>query len=470
MFHSLEDFPTPDAAADGSPDDTRATDSGADHDAQDARGESTPKDAEPDVVIMIEPAFYVATNGLDSNPGTIERPFRTLTRAQTAMQGSSKKTTYIRAGSYTFSTSACGGVCGLSLGTADEGETWSYYPPDGVDSADFSGGATDGGTGLSVVISVGANDVTINGLSIHDFQYAAINSGGGANNLTVENCIVFNGYASPPGNPGGISCYGCGNAVISHNVIHDMATFGVSISSANEQGIPNLRISDNVIYNTCKTFPDCGAIYAQDTTAMAKNVQWTNNFVRDGNLSATLESGTGAALYAADCLSNVSVSGNVIAGRNGANTVEIQGGSSIRLVDNLTDLATYQQNIAAFVTSSAAGCSGGATSGLEYENNIIISAGGGGGYAQLMGTLMNLPTITNNDYYSYGSEPVSSNGAYSDSNPVSKNPKLSGWTYEIASGSPVLGAPVKFVRLTGGWGPPGYSIPMTGTPPSCPHP
>jgi hypothetical protein len=35
--------------------------------------------------------------------------------------------------------------------------------------------------------------------------------------------------------------------------------------------------------------------------------------------------------------------------------------------------------------------------------------------------------------------------------------------------SPVLAAPVSFPGLMGGWGPPGYVLPETGTAPSCPH-
>jgi hypothetical protein len=70
------------------------------------------------MTVPIVPAFYVATNGNDSNYGSLASPFATLGRAQTAMQGSSSiKTTYVRAGSYQLPTIAsCGGSsCGLNL-------------------------------------------------------------------------------------------------------------------------------------------------------------------------------------------------------------------------------------------------------------------------------------------------------------------------------------------------------------------
>jgi hypothetical protein len=450
-------------------------DSGSAHDAPssaDAPGSKDGPTADGGMPVPIVPAFYVSTKGNDSNPGTLASPFATLAKAQMAMQASSTiKTTYIRAGSYTLPTLDCGGSsCGLNLTGADDGETWSYYPPDGVDSADFTGGSTSSGTGLVTAFSVGAQNVTINGLSIHDFQYAGIGSGGGTGNLTVENNVLFNGYtASGSSNPGGISCYGCSNMTISHNVIHDMAQFGISISNVNGE-ISNLLVTGNVFYNTCTAIADCGALYVQDVTATATNIRWTNNYIHDGNTFATLGSGYGSALYADDCTSNVTASGNVLTGRNGSNTSMIHGGSNNQQIGNLTDLGSFAQHVAVFQTSGVSGCSSATMSGNEYENSIIIGGGGGGGYSLLSGSPKNTPTIKDNDYYSYGSTAISSgSGAYSDSDPVNQNPQISGWTYDIASSSPVFGSPVSFTALVGGWGPPGYVLPETGSAPSSPH-
>ncbi len=173
-----------DAASEGAP---SGGDAGTSSDGATGEGGTT---------VPIVPAFYVAKNGSDSNDGSLASPFATLGRAQTAMQGSATlKTTYVRAGSYQLPTiTSCGGTsCGLNLVAADDGETWSYYPPDGVDSADLSGGSTSNGTGLVVAVYVSASHVTFDGLSIHDFQYAGINSQGGADHLVVEKCIFFDG-------------------------------------------------------------------------------------------------------------------------------------------------------------------------------------------------------------------------------------------------------------------------------------
>ncbi|TPV97865.1 MAG: hypothetical protein USCAAHI_02720 [Beijerinckiaceae bacterium] len=72
----------------------------------------------------------------------------------------------------------------------------------------------------------------------------------------------------------------------------------------------------------------------------------------------------------------------------------------------------------------------------------------------LSGSPVNAPTITNNAYHNYAGSAINSGGSYSDANPVSEDPQLSCWVYNIASGSPVFSSPVSFPGLPGGWGPP----------------
>ena len=458
---------------DGGTDAGHALDAGS-HDAP-AKGDApVSKDAAPaDGGVPIVPAFYVSTTGSDTNPGTLTAPFATLGKAQMAMQSSATlKTTYVRAGSYMLPTIAdCGGSsCGLLLTGADDGETWSYYPPDGVDSADLSGGSTSSGTGLVIAIYVGANDVTIDGLSIHDFQYAGVNSGGGTGNLTVENSVIFNGYvASGSSNPAGISCYGCSNATISHNVIHDIAMFGVSMSNVNGD-ISNLLVTGNVVYNTCTAIADCGALYVQDVTATATNLRFTNNYIHDGNTFATLGSGYGSALYADDCTSNVTETGNVLTGRNGANTSMVHGGSNVHQTGNLTDLAGFQQHVATFQTSGASGvCERDDERERIREQHRDRRGRRRRLFAPQRDTEERADDRGQRLLQLRRDRQSASAGAYSDSDPVTEDPELSGWAYDIASTSPVFKAPVDFVALVGGWGPPGYVLPETGTAPSSPH-
>jgi hypothetical protein len=77
-------------------------------------------------------------------------------------------------------------------------------------------------------------------------------------------------------------------------------------------------------------------------------------------------------------------------------------------------------------------------------------------------------TVMHNMYYNYGSGSLSTTGnQFGDADPITgSNPLTSGMTYAIASGSPAFNNPAEFPGIVGGWGPPGYVIPSTGTPPS----
>src|SRR6516164_3459678 len=85
--------------------------------------------------------YYVAWYGSDSNPGTLMAPFATLARAQSAMRGSRIKIAYIRGGTYYPSAVSLGPgyTAALHLIATDSGETWAFYPPDGVASAVIDG-------------------------------------------------------------------------------------------------------------------------------------------------------------------------------------------------------------------------------------------------------------------------------------------------------------------------------------------
>lgn len=426
----------------------------------------------------IVPAFYVATNGSDGNVGTLASPFLTLGKCQTAMRGSSVKTCYIRAGNYTpAAVSSCGigGTCAVQLSTADNGETWSYYPPDNVDSADITGGTTATGNGLYVIFDVqDAANITINGLSLHNFDFAAIASIGGASTLTVKNNLIFNGFfvvGAGAQNAGAFMCYGCANTTISHNAVHDIASFG--IGSANVNGnTSNQLVTGNVLYNICTALADCGAIYTQDTTATVTNIQWTNNYVRDGNTNATLGSGAGNALYLDDCTSNVTVSGNIVTGRWGSQATMIHGGNNNNYTGNLIDLTSFGTTSSILSTQTSTGfaaCSAQTMSGNQFGHNIIISGSGGGGYTTLGSSPGNFPTMVGNDYFAEAGSAISHAGDFTDPSPNNVDPQLSCWIYNIASGSSVFNSPINFPAIVGGWGPPGYVIPQTGTAPSSPH-
>src|SRR4051812_8310168 len=85
-------------------------------------------------------SFYVATNGNDSWSGTIaspnagnsDGPFRSFARAQSAMRSSSNKTTAIRGGTYSFTST-------LNFDWSDTGQSWTQY---GCEPVIIDGGGT----------------------------------------------------------------------------------------------------------------------------------------------------------------------------------------------------------------------------------------------------------------------------------------------------------------------------------------
>jgi Right handed beta helix region len=452
------------------------------------------------VTAATQPAFYVATNGSDSNPGTLAAPFATLTKCQSAMRNSSTvKTCYLRAGTYQpASIASCwwgaNQSCGISLTSSDNGETWATYPPDGCDNAIINGQSTADGNGLYVIFSGnGATNVTWNCLTMKRFQFASIsvvvnygNSPGPAGMVVTQN-IIMNGTeavgAGGASNQAGIQCFNCTGMVISHNAIHDIAGFGLSVSTGiTGATINNLSVTGNNIYDTCTATADCGAIYTEDRfSALSTGVTITNNFIRDGNTYAGLGSNAGQGIYLDECSSNMTISGNVVTGRNGSNTLMNNGGANNTWSGNIVDLTGYAQNIAAYQTISGAGdaCDSGPQTGNKYVNNVIIGAGGGGGYFGYLPVPYAQPIIGGsgqaNDYYNHAGSAISSSGIYTvtanDALPQRVAPQISG-CYVIAGGSPVLSSPINLPPLVGGWGPPGWVIPPASgsSVPSYPSP
>ncbi len=251
-------------------------------------------------VVTTVPAFYVSPGGDDKNPGTLAQPFLTLGKAQSAMQGSASiKTTYLRAGTYALTastgTSNCyggNGTTAIDLGSADSGETWSYYPPDGFGSAVLDGGSTSSTTGVACGFAAdSASSLTFIGLQFQRFQYSAVYANSSADLVASDNTIhdltvaVFN--------VGGIALHSSSGATVKNNYIHDVAYMGVGAWGG---GMSNTTIAGNVVLNSCTAAAapggndqdggDCGAIYLWDESHASTNVAVTNNYVRDVNVSS----------------------------------------------------------------------------------------------------------------------------------------------------------------------------------------
>jgi len=449
--------------------------------------------------------FYVAPDGNDNNPGTLERPFATLGKAQLAMRASSSiKTTYIRAGHYTPPLSAEKAHCmngnpsgtSVNLTNVDAGETWSYYPPDGYNSAILDGQSTAGqsgrkegnGNGTGCAFSgYKLSNITITGLQFQNYLYSAfwVNTGTG---LVFSDNIVHNLTAAAWG-AGAISTTCAPGTIVKNNYIYDVAYTGTELETRADcpGGISGDVVSGNIIENSC-TWPaephgndqnggDCGAIYFDDRISPAStDIQVTNNYVRDVNVSSKGAANNGKdgkggccaiGVYLDDGTSNVAITGNIIGGI-ASSCFHLHGGDNNSIKNNICDLANSEyQSIAVYQQSKQ----NHEMSGNIFTNNIILSGSKHGG-SGFMG--YNAPpnplAISNNVYFSCsGSKPksVGTGGAGGDSSPVFENPRVSGWTYDIADGSSANKDSISFQKIEGGWGPPNLKFPERGTPPSC---
>jgi hypothetical protein len=443
------------------------------------------------------PAFYVATNGDDqTNPGTLAYPFATLARAQAAMQASGTvKTTYVRAGVYTpvVSGGSCdwGSPAGSSIGltSADDGETWSYYPPDGYGSAIIDGQSTvgtsgpDGGNGTGCAFGDDhATDVSVIGLQFQSYRFSAF-WGWGATNLTFEDNEVHDTTAAAFA-VGAVLLVSSPNATVSHNYLHDLAYMGVVVSDDSPDGgeETGTTVDGNVILNSC-TWPaapggndqnggDCGAIYLwSSVNSVSTSVDVTNNYVRDVNVSSDGGGDFGdccaMGIYLDHGTNNVTISGNVITGTL-SSCFMLQGGTSNVIEGNLCDVGASGQEILDFQNDDLT-----QMTGNRFENNVVVVGRDGGAQGFLGASSPPTPiTIQDNAYFNYAGATVDSNGtgnAGSDAAPTYENPGVSCWSPTVAPASPVFNAPVSFPGLPGTWGPPGLVMPQTGTPPSWPH-
>ena len=152
--------------------------------------------------------IFVSPTGSDTTgDGSISKPFATLGKAQATMRLGGPQTTYIRGGFYPLPAVTQNGVTyGLRLTSADSGQTWSYYPPDGYDSAILDGGSTSKSTGIKELIALdGASHVTVNGLQLQHFRWigVGVHGGGGFYELFPAGAPTADGNS------------------ITNNVIHD---------------------------------------------------------------------------------------------------------------------------------------------------------------------------------------------------------------------------------------------------------
>jgi hypothetical protein len=442
--------------------------------------------------------YHVSPSGNDTHTGTLDAPFLTLGKAQSAMRSGNIKKTYLHSGLYSGSQ--------LFLTAPDNGETWQYYPPDGFNSAILDS------TGLIYTITISASKITINGIKIRNSisQGIIIEAGTGYPATIAEGNIIKNCEITGMTDPnyqgrlqGAIIAVGnTPSTQILHNYVHDVASMAIRGGQTNAATGPgnynNTVIRGNAIINTATSDTDNGAIDLYDTvpSKVSTNIIIDSNYIRDYNGIKS-----GYAIYLDLGASNTTISNNIITGAhqtpNGAFAIQMDDSNNVTITNNIFDLS--DTNLLLHYVNGDLRPAADAGNNNIIEHNLILNSVQSilsvttltsgtvplnfydNAYANFQARgpsypPIGSPTFSGNyyaNYYSLGSGPWlnTSGNNFKDTDAVraSSDPKISCWAYTIATDSPVLNSPVNFVPITASFGPPGFIIPHTGTPPSSPH-
>lgn len=417
-------------------------------------------------------AFFVSPDGNDANDGTLVAPFATLERAQAAMQGSGVKLTYLRAGVYHRHST-------LQLTPSDSGEQWSYYPPDGADTATIDGGFSFNGPLIDIA---GASNVIINGLTLEDFtDYGILGSPLGTTSgsgNSILNCQIAFGTWTVSA----IAILSMAQTTIAHNYIHDVNGSGVALyDDMMGFSVNGDVINSNVIVGAKVQLSAGGGVYIH----MGNGTEFDHVTVSD-NYIADLGSARSLGIHDIylDSASNVTVTGNILrapapgAGSTGPDGYEgisaffVRNGNQNSFSNNIVDLGSSgTESVAIFAYDPNQPFDFG-MSGNTVSNNIILSnftgpnltanasQSGFAYYEDISDPQGYGYSIANNVYWNYatGGLTYTAGNFQGDASPLHMNPAISGWSYVLATNSPVY-QQTAFRPIAGNWGPPNFSLP-----------
>jgi hypothetical protein len=199
--------------------------------------------------------FYVATNGSDSNPGTLDRPWRTIQKAANTVGAGG--TVYVRGGVYHETV-----TINVS-GTPGNVITFQSYPNE---TAIIDGSGLTPPEGWSALIDIrDKSNLVIKGFEIRDYKTAqqdhmpmGIFVTGAGENIQILNNTVHhietNFKGSEGGDAHGIAVYGTRapqgltNIVIDGNEVYKLR-LGSSESLVVNGNVDGFRITNNVVHD-----------------------------------------------------------------------------------------------------------------------------------------------------------------------------------------------------------------------------
>lgn len=373
-------------------------------------------------------SYYVAPSGNDSNNGSYEQPFATLSRAQQAMESSPVRTTQVDDGTYYLSnalhlTSSDNGMSFIAAAGQKPvltGSGGSLVTLDGTSNVTLQGLTfqnTGSNQGAVYVVNASWNNVVGNlfannnnavvldasahnliaGNEIDKSRTGGVVIGSGSSSNTVDSNRIDGTslIGTGTGSAGVILTGGTGNTV-SHNQIQNTAGAGIALLNW-DAGSQNLgdTITGNVIVNanSASGASDSGGIYMLGRSGGDTGTQITNNFV---SLASQPTNGNSVDVYLDDLSSGVTVQNNILEEGNFA--FQIHGGHNITISNNILDMRTMSApNIGAALIQSA---DGGSMYNDVVSRNIVYS------------TATSAPTV----WVTYGGTASISNNLYYNSN------------------------------------------------------
>ena len=157
---------------------------------------------------VLNAGVYVAPDGNDINPGTIDLPFKTLSKGASALKGND--TVFVRGGTYALSA-----TISISKAGADTLQYYIVAYPGEHPVFDFSAQTSSDGIKLNgmywhvyglEIFNSAHNGIAINGshntvenCSLHDNRNTGLQLGNGASYNNIINCDSYNNYDPPLG-------------------------------------------------------------------------------------------------------------------------------------------------------------------------------------------------------------------------------------------------------------------------------
>ncbi len=342
------------------------------------------------VPVVNASTYYVATNGSDTNPGTLSSPWRTINKAaNTLVAGDSVN---IRAGTYKEQ------VTPKNSGNASSGFiTYAAYPNETV-TVDASNGLNAAWSGVFNISN--RSYIQISGLRI-------INSPGfgvflsSSNNMRILNNYISNisnagilvdhsdtitldgnevGFASSGGDQNNgiqesVSLNHATNYIVSNNSVHDGGMEGIDAKVGSSNG----KIFGNTVYNMARV-----GIYVDAWDTSITNVEIYKNTVSNSRpvASGAAEDGIRIGAEHGSTVSNVKIYNNTLHNLSGSGVTLANYTESGYPEPKFSNISMYNNTIYNAGTKAGNSWGGGgidvqtsSNTGITIRNNILSKAG-----------------------------------------------------------------------------------------------